>query len=357
MAENGNRLEDKTFLWLVIAVSVAFAWIIAPMYGAILWGIVIAILFSSIHRRILGSIKRPNIAALAAVSLIVIIVVLPLTALIISVGAEASDLYEKIQSGQLNLGGKVEKVFDSLPPWASNWLNRFGVSTFSDVKQRIAEGAAKAGQTVLVHAINIGQSTFDFFLNLFVMLYLLFFLFRDGKEILGKIRRSAPLREEHKNALINRVAVVVRATVKGNMVIALLQGGLGGVIFGILGIQGALLWGVVMAILSLLPAVGAVIVWLPVAIYLLSIGAVGKGIILILFGSLVIGLVDNLVRPLLVGKDTKMADYLVLLSTLGGIAVMGVNGFVIGPLVAAMFISVWEIYTVARIGRGAERAG
>jgi predicted PurR-regulated permease PerM len=125
------------------------------------------------------------------------------------------------------------------------------------------------------------------------------------------------------------------------------QGSLGGLIFWVLGIQGALLWGVVMTFLSLLPAVGAALIWLPVAIYFLVTGAIWQGITLILFGVLVIGLVDNVMRPLLVGKDTKIPDYVILISTLGGLAVFGLNGFVIGPLFAALFIACWDLFPSA----------
>ncbi|NLD69892.1 MAG: AI-2E family transporter, partial [Limnobacter sp.] len=130
--------------------------------------------------------------------------------------------------------------------------------------------------------------------------------------------------------------------------VALVQGGLGGIAFAVLGIGGAVLWGVLMALLSLLPAVGAGLVWTPVAIYLLATGALGKGVALIAYGVLVIGLVDNLLRPILVGKDTRMPDYLVLISTIGGLAVFGLNGFVIGPLIAAVFIAAWGIVATER---------
>ena len=148
--------------------------------------------------------------------------------------------------------------------------------------------------------------------------------------------------------MFSRFADVVRATVKGSILVAIAQGALGGLAFWFLGIHAALLWAVLMAFLSLVPAVGAGLVWVPVAIYLLATGAVWQGISLILYGVLVIGLVDNLLRPFLIGKDTKLPDYVVLISTLGGIQVFGLNGFVIGPLIAAMFMVTWEIFSASR---------
>ena len=144
--------------------------------------------------------------------------------------------------------------------------------------------------------------------------------------------------------LLNKFTGVIRATVKGNLVVAIVQGALGGLIFWFLGIEAALLWGAIMSVLSLLPA-GSGVIWVPVAIYFLATGAILKGIILLAFGVLVIGLIDNFLRPILVGKDTQMPDYLVLVSTLGGMALFGLNGFVIGPVIAALFITAWGLYS------------
>ncbi|MDX5335573.1 MAG: AI-2E family transporter, partial [Marinobacter sp.] len=183
-----------------------------------------------------------------------------------------------------------------------------------------------------------------FFLGLALMVYLAFFLIRDGQKLVELLIKALPLGDERERLLFAKFAEVTRATVKGNLLIAIIQGALGGVIFWILGISGALLWGVVMAIFSLLPAVGAAIVWIPAAVYLAAIGDVVPAVILTVYGMVVIGLADNLLRPILVGRDTKMPDYLVLLSTLGGIVMFGINGFVMGPLVAALFMAFWGIF-------------
>jgi predicted PurR-regulated permease PerM len=152
------------------------------------------------------------------------------------------------------------------------------------------------------------------------------------------------LGDARERLLFAKFGEVTRATIKGNLVIAVVQGSLGGIIFGILGIPGALLWGVVMAVLSLIPAVGPALIWLPVSLYLFAIDENTKAIILIGFGAGVIGLIDNILRPILVGRDTKIPDYIVLLSTLGGLGLFGVNGFIIGPLVAALFMAFWGIF-------------
>ena len=169
-------------------------------------------------------------------------------------------------------------------------------------------------------------------------------LLRDGDELLRRIKEAVPLRADQKRALFDKFTVVIRATVKGNIVVAIVQGVLGGLIFWFLGIHAPLLWAVLMTFLSLVPAVGAGLVWLPVAIFFLITGAALYGLVLIAYGVLVISVVDNILRPILVGKDTKLPDYVVLISTLGGISIFGINGFVLGPVIAAMFMAVWHIF-------------
>jgi predicted PurR-regulated permease PerM len=343
-----NTLEDKTFLLLIIAISLAFAWILWPFYGAVLWGTVLAIVFAPLYRRLSRSTRRRNLAALATVAIIVVIVILPSTLITASLVQEASGVYGKFQSGELNLAGNFQQVVDALPTWAASLLDRFGLTNLAEVQERLSAALVKGSQFLAAQALNIGQITLELIVRLFVMLYLLFFLLRDGDHLFRIIKDAIPLRPEQQRAVFSKFANVIRATVKGTIVVAVLQGALGGLIFWFLGIRAALLWAVVMAFLSLLPAVGAALVWLPVAIYFLATGAVWQGLVLIAYGGLVIGLVDNLLRPILVGSDTKVPDYVVLISTLGGIEVFGMNGIVLGPLIAAMFLVVWDILSASR---------
>jgi predicted PurR-regulated permease PerM len=203
---------------------------------------------------------------------------------------------------------------------------------------------AQGSQLVATQIYSLGQNTFEFLASLLIALYLAFFLIRDGRQLAHAIGAFIPLAPAHRKQLWHRFVTVVRATVKGNLLVAGIQGALGGLAFWFLGISGALLWAVLMAVLSLLPALGAAMVWLPVATYFLMTDTIWQGLSLTAWGVLVIGLVDNLLRPILVGKDTRMPDYVVMISTVGGMAVFGINGFVLGPLIAAMFISAWQIY-------------
>jgi predicted PurR-regulated permease PerM len=345
-----SNLEDRTFLWLVVVVSLAFAWILAPLFGAILWATIVAILFTPLYRRLVPMMRNKRTpAALATLAVVVVVVILPLALITTLLVQEASGVYERLRSGELNIGDYVRQLISASPGWLTALLARFGMTDLADVQQRLSTALLRSSQLLAGQAINVGQNTLDFIVSLFVMLYLLFFLLRDGDRLACRIEETVPLRAEQRRALIEKFTVVLRATVKGNLVVAVAQGVLGGLIFWFLGIHAPVLWGALMAVLSLLPAIGTALIWLPVAVYLLATGAVWKGIVLIGWGVLVIGLVDNILRPILVGKDIKMPDYLVLVSTLGGLAVFGVNGFVIGPVIAAMFMAAWSIFAAARL--------
>lgn len=344
-----RTLEDKFFLAFIIAVSLAFGWILWPFYGAILWGLVAAVVFAPLYRRILHAMQhRRSLAAIVTVAIIVAIVILPLTLVGAALVQEASGVYARVQSGELDLVRSFQQILEGLPRWISDLLDRVGLASLSAVQEKLSAALLTGSQFLTTQALNIGQSTFEFFINLFAMLYLLFFLFRDEDTLSKRLKTVMPLRPEQLHSLLIKFTIVIRATVKGDLLVALLQGALGGLIFWLLDIKAALLWAVLMAFLSLLPAIGSGLVWIPVAIYLLATGAIWQGIVLIAYGAFVIGLVDNFLRPMLVGKDTKMPNYVVFFSTIGGIEAFGLNGFVIGPVIAAMFIAVWDIFSLSR---------
>jgi predicted PurR-regulated permease PerM len=343
------ELQQKTFLLLLVFVTVAFGWILLPFYGAVFWGSVLAIIFTPFHRRLLAVMnQRQNLAALTTLLLCLIIVILPVTIMTISLLQQGALVYQGIRSGQLNFGAYFQQVMDAMPPWVTNLLERIGLTNISELQDMLSTGALEGSQFIAMHALSIGQNAFEFIISFGIMLYLLFFLLRDGAALSIRIKHAMPLSMEHKRHLFSKFTTVIRATVKGNVVVAAAQGTLGGIMFSFLGIQGALLWGFVMAFLSLLPAVGAGLIWLPVAIYFLFTGAVWQGITLIAFGVLVIGLVDNILRPILVGRDTKIPDYVILISTLGGMVLFGLNGFVIGPVIAALFIAAWDLFSASK---------
>lgn len=338
-----KNIENTTFLWLLLLVSVAFLWLLKPLFGPIFWACVIAMIFHPLQDRL--SLKLPdksNTVSLLTLGICLVIVVIPMILLISAVISEGIAIYNRIESGELDPGQYIEQLQTAFPQ-IQGVLESLGLN-IANIKTQFADLIKASSGIIAKNTLNIGQNTFAFFLNVGLMLYLAFFMLRDGETIIALLIKALPLGDTRERHLFDKFVEVTRATVKGNLVVAMVQGGLGGLILWVLGISGALLWGTIMMILSLIPMVGAGLIWAPVAIYLLATGAYIKGIILILFGVGVIGLVDNILRPILVGRDTKLPDYIVLFSTLSGLTLFGINGFVMGPLLAALFFAFWGIF-------------
>ena len=342
---NETTPQDKSLMVLLVLVSAAFIWILLPFYGAAFWAVILGILFAPLQGRLQVKFGwQRNLTSLCTLSICLVIAILPVIVISALLVQEGASLYKSVESGELDIAGYVSQFKHSLPPYFQHLLDRFGMGELNGLREKIVKSAMTGGQVLASKAFSFGQGTFEFIVSFFIMLYLLFFFLRDGAELARKVRAAVPLQEQQKRRLQLKFNRVVRATVKGNLLVAVTQGALGGLIFWFLDVPSVLLWAVLMAFLSLLPAVGAGIVWVPVAAFFLLTGAIWQGVVLVLFGVLVIGLVDNLLRPLLVGKDTRMPDYMILVSTLGGLAIFGLNGFVIGPLIAALFMSSWDIF-------------
>ncbi|WP_433736145.1 AI-2E family transporter [Pseudomonas putida] len=346
---NEESVQGKSLTILLGVVSIAFIWILLPFYGAVFWAVILGILFAPMQRRLqLKFGWQRNLTSLLTLSICLVIAILPVIIISALLVQEGAAVYQRIESGELDIAGYVAQIKHSLPPYFQHLMDRFGLGGLEGMREKVVKSAMAGGQALATQVFSFGQGTFDIVVSFFIMLYLLFFFLRDGAELARKVRAAVPLEEQQKRRLQLKFNRVVRATVKGNLLVAITQGALGGLIFWLLDIPSALLWSVLMAFLSLLPAVGAGIVWAPVAAFFLFTGAIWQGVALGLFGVFVIGLVDNVLRPILVGKDTKMPDYLILISTLGGLAVFGLNGFVIGPLIAALFMSSWDIFLETR---------
>jgi predicted PurR-regulated permease PerM len=340
-----HALEQGFLLLLVVAATLAFGWLIGPFLGAILWGVIAAIVFAPLNTRLLAAMpRRRNFAALIVVLVIMALVIVPALLLAAALTSEISVAYARLQSGDIDLGQAFIETERHLPDYAQRWLATVGLTDFAALQAKIGQGVASSFRTLAGQAFNLGQSTLAFFLAMGVMLYLTFFLLRDGTALVAKVESCLPLPNDQRRLLMTRFVEVVRATIKGSIIVALLQGLIGGIVFSALGISGALLWGVAMAIFSLFPAIGTGLIWVPVTIYLLATGHVGQGLGLFACGFFIISSVDNIVRPILVGRDARMPDYVVLITTLGGFELMGFNGFVIGPVIAALFITIWEIF-------------
>jgi predicted PurR-regulated permease PerM len=342
-------LEQRVFLTFVIAVSFAMAWISAPYYGAILWSVVTVIVFWPLNTGLREALpKRPGTAAFATLIAVIAIVIVPTIIIGTLLIEQALATYAQIQSQRLDFGKMVADVRAALPQPIGSFVDRIGFGDMREIQQKLTNIATSGARIAATQAVNFGQGAFSFAISLGVMLYLTFFLFRDGSRLTRTIGERVPLAGQQRSDLFAKFATVIRATIKGSIVVAIVQGVIGGIVFWIIGIQAALLWGVVMGFLSLLPAVGTGLIWVPVAIYLFATGQTWQGAVLSGCGVFIIGMVDNVLRPILVGKDTRMPDYVVLISTLGGISVMGINGFIVGPVIAALFIAAWDIFLAER---------
>lgn len=331
-------------LTLVVIATLAFLWLIAPFSGAILWAVIAAVLFDPLNTRLLRAMpRRRNSAALATLLVITGVVVIPAMLLGAALLREAVGFYGRVRSGEIDPGRLFVDLQTHLPDWGRRWLVDIGLGDVAGLRAKVGQGMANGFQTVAGQILSIGQGTFSFFLALGVMLYLTFFLLRDGHALAKSIERAMPMTASHRAVLITKFVAVIRATIKGSLIVAILQGATGGIVFWMLGLPGALLWGVAMGVFSLLPAIGTGLIWVPVTAYLLATGAIWQGVVLGLCGFFIISSVDNIVRPILVGRDARMPDYVVLIATLGGFELMGFNGFVIGPVIAALFMAVWGI--------------
>ena len=338
-----RHIQNAFFLSVIVLATMAFFGLIQNFLQPIFWAAVLATTFRPLHLWWEKTLRGwSSTAAVASLFTIVFIVILPLFGVGAAVAREASSVYERIASGELDVQAPI-RFIEQMLPVATDYFDAWGLDP-ENLKQRLSNAAVAVSQRVASEAWAVGQNAARFSLSFSLMLYLLFFFLRDGDAVLNRVAEALPLGASREQRLFSKFAEVARATLKGTIVVGVVQGTLGGTIFWILGIDAAVLWGVVMTLLSFLPAVGSAVVWVPVAAVLMLTGSLVKGLILVGFGTLIIGLADNILRPILVGRDTKMPDYLVLIATLGGLTLFGVSGFVIGPVIAALFLTVWQMF-------------
>lgn len=339
-----RSLENRSFLYLVLLVTLAFLWTLQGFLLPIFWAIVLAILFAPLHVRLERTFRGHSVvASLLTLLAIFLLLVVPVVLIGVAVTSEAGDLYKRVESGELNVTAQIQQA-EAMLPRLTRQAREFGVDI-----DRVREGAGAAAVAVsrnlASRLLAIGQGALTFLLLLVVTFYTLFFFLKDGDRLVDRLVRALPLGDARERRLLTKFAAVTRATVKGTFVVAIVQGVIGGVTFALLGLGSPVLWGVMMGLMSLLPAIGAAIVWAPAAAFLFLSGEVVNGFILVGVGAGIIGLVDNALRPVLVGHDSGIPDYVILLSTLGGIAAFGISGLVVGPVVAGLFLTVWEIFS------------
>lgn len=344
MSPKEHPLEFRSFLLFLAFVSLLFFSILMPFLGAIFWAVALAIVFAPLQNYFVKHIKWKNFATLCTLVCCALIVVLPFLFIISSVIAECMKMYAALSSGSTNLTQYIEEIQKAYP-FIQDILKELNFEP-GLITQKISEYALKISGYIATQTVHIGQGTISFIVQVCIMLYIAFYMMRDSNSLIIKLHKALPLGHKREQLLFAKFSEVTRATIKGSLVVAIVQGTIGGLVFYFLGVSSALLWGVVMTLFSLIPIVGASIVWLPVCVYFFAVGETMNAIILLFFGAVVIGLMDNILRPVLVGRDTKLPDYVILLSTLGGFSIFGMNGFVVGPLAATLFLASWEIFTL-----------
>jgi predicted PurR-regulated permease PerM len=343
LTARGSAVRNVSFVILVALTTLAFLWLIASFIMPVFWAAVLATVFFPLQRRYVPLLRgRRSLAALATMLTIITIVVVPLFFVGLAMSREAAYLHDQIASGAIDLQAPL-RFLQRMTPVASDYLAGFGIE-IDGLAQRLSTGAVAVSQFIASRALGVGQDVLRITALFFLMLYVLFFFLRDGSQLVAALIRVLPLGDVRERELLAKFAEVSLATIKGTLVVGVVQGAIGAILFWAVGIPAPVFWGSLMVVFSVLPAVGPGLIWLPAAVILLGMGHFVKGIVLIAVGVLVIGLVDNVLRPVLVGRATQMPDYLVLLATLGGLAVFGVSGFVIGPVIAAFFLVVWEMF-------------
>jgi predicted PurR-regulated permease PerM len=338
-----GTLEDRSFLLLLVVVTLGFGWMLKPYFSAIFWAVLLAACFYPVYLRLLRFLHgRDNWAAFCTLIASLLMVVLPLILLAMALAAEAAELYKRYTDEDSGLQTMAEKLQESMP-YVQEWMRRLGVETVN-LKQIVSDGLLDSSKLFASHAFAVGQNTVQSSINFFIMLYLLFFFLRDGNSLFPLVKRALPISKKRETPLFQRFMEVSRTTLTASLVVACLQGALGGLVFTALGLGGSLLLGVTLALMSFLPLIGSALVWISVAFYLLMSGHVWEGVVLLGFGMLVIALVDILLRTRLLGRHAALPDYLMLPSTLGGITLFGLEGFIVGPLITVLFLSFWYIF-------------
>jgi predicted PurR-regulated permease PerM len=335
--------ESNSFTIFLAAVTIVFCLLFWDLYKAVLWAGVFALLFRPLYLYLKNKFgQRQNLAATATLLVVLFVVILPAVAFGIAVGKEAASYSEELRNAADNSSSVFNRLADLIPA-TREFAASFGIE-YGDIDARISETIAAGSDFVASKIVDIGQGIVRFIFALLLMHYLLFYFLIDGPVIVNATLQALPLGDASRQRLCTEIVTVTRSTMKGMLVTGVVQGIIGTTTFLLLDIPGAVIWGIAMAAASIVPVVGTSLVWIPAALALLAAGHWIKALILVAVGALVIGLVDNLLRPLLIGRDTRIPEYVVLLSTLGALSIFGLSGFVIGPLTAAIFLAVWRFH-------------
>ncbi len=339
---NRDYINKTTLLGLVVIISALFLTMIHQFLMAIFMAGLCSAMVSPIHHRLTEKLHgREILASSLTVLAIVLLVLTPLTVLITLVVTQAISVGESVTpwvQGFIKEPSTISALLEKVPYYEQ-------ILPYRDIIiQKAGELVGTVSNFLIDSLSSFTKLTIDAIFSSIIMLYVMFYFLTMGDVLLRKILYFLPLDDCNEQRLLHRFTSVTRATIKGTLIIGIMQGGICGIAFAIAGIEGPVFWGSVMAIMSIIPAFGTAIIWVPALIILALTGHFGGVIILAILCGAVAGNLDNVLRPRLVGKDTQMHDLFVLFGTLGGISMFGLLGIVLGPIVAALFITIWEIY-------------
>jgi predicted PurR-regulated permease PerM len=334
-----EKMRSTLFFSLIIALSIALIYLLKPFFYPIFWAAIIAVLAHPVYIKINKYINTPSLSSVIGIILVIVLIFLPLVLLTLLLIQQVLILYTSISADGLITNVKG----------LSSWLSGTPFAPFIEAaNSQWNEYATSAIKTVSVFLFenvkNITQNSVRFVFMLFIMFYTLYYFFKDGKKITDRLMHLSPIGGKYEKMLYDKFRTTAVSTLKTTLVIGGIQGTIGGMLFFITGINGALLWGVIMTVLSIIPAIGSFLVWLPAGVIMLATGHLWQGFLILIVGTFVISMIDNILRPIFVGKDTAMHPLIVLFSTLGGIVIFGVSGFIIGPIIASLFLAVISIY-------------
>lgn len=335
-------LSRAAVLVMVIAITLLFFWMIKGFFMAIILAAIFSGLVYGFYERLnrrLGD-RRPLASMLTIVGFILVVLIpagLFLAVVVDQALNAARSFLPTVQARVENPDSFIDEL-ENIP-----LVHRLFPEK-EELLEKIDQAINALGGFVADGLSSFTSGTVNFFFLSFIFLFTMYYFLIYGKEYLNKFLFYMPLRTDQERLLLEKFTTVTRATLKGTLIIGIVQGALGAVAMALAGISNTIFWGVIMAVMSVIPAVGPAVVWLPAAIFLIIGGRVVAGVGLLLFGAIVVGNVDNLLRPRLVGKDAQLPDLMILFGTLGGLALFGMSGIIIGPIVAALFVTMWEIY-------------
>jgi len=337
-----QRFQRAFLLLLVLSISVLFVQMVKDFLLAVFLAAIFAGMSYPLFRRLryrLGG--RENLASILTIVLLFLGVVLPLTIFLAFVVSESVALSQGIGEWVRSEPDRLGQ----LRAWASRLPMVGGmVPNSEELVTTLGELAGRMGPMLAGKLAAVGRGTLSFVFQLFVCLYAMFFFLVDGQSLLRQILYYIPLGAAQEDKLLERFVSVSRATIKGSLLIGIIQGSLAGVAFWVADVPAAAFWGTVMVVLSIIPAIGSALVWVPAVGFLAATGESTAAIGLFAWCAVVVSSVDNFLRPMLVGRDARMSDLMILLSTMGGIVLFGALGFIVGPIIAALFVTVWHIY-------------